>query len=240
MKKAYRRWSAVLLSFILAFSMSFPAMTAESSREATAAYEGEEEILSSDDETGETEGSSAVQEETLPEEISEEGPAEESAPDSEEAADPADPKEETGVLEAGAMSASSGEEETSAWLSAYTYETGEDSITLKSYKGNGKDVTVPGSARVDGRLYTRIYLSPKMWGTAVTSLSFEEGVALPPDSRDMFAYNPNAAVKNSLVRVDASHLDTSEALNMDRLFCGNSLLSEVDLSGFDTSSACRR
>ena len=124
---------------------------------------------------------------------------------------------------------------TSIWLSDYTYEIRNGRLTLKDYLGTGTEVTVPGSASVRNTLYDKVYLTAKMWGNYVTSLSFEPGVTLPKDSSYMFA--PKNTNDTALASFDGTNLDTSSAEDMSYMFYDCRNLKSIDISSFDTSFA---
>ena len=123
---------------------------------------------------------------------------------------------------------------TSWELRNYEYNVSGGRLTLTAYKGSGGDVKVPGSAYVENTYYNKVYLSPQMWGSSVTGLSFGEGATLPSDASDMFA--PPYGAESGLVSFDGTNLDTSAVKDMSYMFNNCGSLTSIDLTGFDTSS----
>ena len=129
-----------------------------------------------------------------------------------------------------ASSAEAGEKRSasvSEWLSDYTFTADEDTITLTAYTGSETDITVPGSAVVDGTEYTRILISAGLWPDAVR-LAFEDGVEFPSNADSLFAG------MSALTEIDVSNIDTSNVTSMQGIFMNCASLSSLDLSGFVT------
>ena len=118
---------------------------------------------------------------------------------------------------------------TGEWLSDYTYSVESDRIKLESYSGNDSDITVPGSAVINGTQYNTVEISAGLWPNA-ESLTFENGVVFPDDSSGLFSY------MYSLESIDLSNVDTSNVTNMRNMFLDCTNLTSLDLSSFDTSN----
>ena len=144
--------------------------------------------------------------------------------------------EESGLPDA--FDASSGSLDyygTSLWLSDYEYAiTGMDHvIQLTAYKGTETSVTVPGTASVKNSTYS-VMLSPRMWKSSVTKLTFGYGVVLPVDAGYLFA--PPLNTVSGLTSIDLSRIRTDNVQNMKGMFYNCSALKELDLSEFDTEN----
>ena len=177
---------------------------------------------------------------TAAEEITEEEQEEEAAaeadilPEQRDGANDAEEEREAEIPDVRNASSGIDQDGTSAWLSDYTYEIRDDRLTLTGYHGTETEVTVPGWAYIGYTFFDRVYLTARMWGTAVTSLSFEVGVTLPEDSSYMFAAPVNTEIP--LASFDGTNLDTSSVKNMSFMFYDCRNLKSLDISSFDTSS----
>ena len=122
--------------------------------------------------------------------------------------------------------------EYSEWLHDYTFELDGDSIILMNCIGNydePQDLTVPGTAEVNGKQFNAVLLSSSIWFNAsswVQSLTFGSGVRFPKNCSYMFEGLSNLTV------IDMSSADTSEVENMNNMFRGCSSLESLDLSNF--------
>ena len=125
------------------------------------------------------------------------------------------------------------------WQNDYEYTLDEENsiITLNKYIGTATELTVPGTAVIDGQEYTvalrnsTIYTNG-IWyekrGT-ITSLVFEEGIQLPKDCSHMF-YDCN-----NLTSLDISSFDTSNVTDMGYMFYNCSSLTSLNVSSFNTT-----
>ena len=152
----------------------------------------------------------------------------EAAPEEEAAvAETVEPSEE--IVEGETEELLYGTDPTSEWLSDYSFDVLTDRIRLTAYNGSDTEISVPGSAVVDGDAYNKIEISAGVWPNAVR-LSFEQGIVFPVDCEDLFSD------MTSLTSLDLSQVDTSDVTNMNSMFSGCTKLVDLNLDGFNTSN----
>ena len=123
--------------------------------------------------------------------------------------------------------------EVDEWLSAYTFEISGDSIILISYKNKEffdpetwefnyiKKLTVPGSATIGTKVFSKIVLSSYIWSDLnIEEICFEDGVVLPEDCT-------NVLPSSRLEKIDLSEVDTSGTTDMHYIFKGCSRLASI-------------
>ena len=142
------------------------------------------------------------------------------------------------------------------WLNDYQYSLNNGFLIIYSYKGNSTELTIPGTAVINGQTYLvevdRLVTSP-YGNDTITKITFGKGVYFGPNVRfvgmkalkeldisgvdisgmtslsDMFSGCEN------LKELDLTGLDTSNIYHMSRMFDGCRSLTKLDLSSFDTS-----
>ena len=239
---------AILLSAVLAAGMCLPAYAAEAGEDAaeginvaeTAEAPADEPAAEEPEEASEQKSGAEEPEDSMEEMASEqeEYPVAEEAGVPQEAAPEVSAEEEE--TDAGDRTAEAAEEivegeaenllagNTSGWLSDYSYSVKSDRIKLEAYNGNDSDITVPGSAVVNGTQYNIVEISAGLWQDA-ESLTFDSGVVFPDNSSGLFRN------MQDLQSIDLSNIDTSNITNMSYMFYGSSL-TDLDLRGVDTSN----
>lgn len=144
----------------------------------------------------------------------------------------------------------------SPWLNDYSYYIAGDMVVLASgYCGNQANVTIPGTAEIDGTVYHKVQITRDIiW--ECENLSFDQGVILPADCTGLFS--ASSMLKSiDITNVDASEvtsmwgmfsscdrletlnltgIDTSNVTNMKEMFSGCAALTELDLSGLNTTN----
>ena len=134
--------------------------------------------------------------------------------------------EKNAVTDDGALAGTSGE--TSNWLADYDYnilgtDTGEDYVLLESYLGADTEVTVPGTAQVEGQTY-QVTAHADLWNSyPFEKITLGSGFLLPDYCDSYFAS------AESLVSVDISAADASNVVFMNYMFSGCSNLQDVNL-----------
>jgi surface protein len=127
------------------------------------------------------------------------------------------------------------------WYKDWDYTeapNGNWGISLIAYHGSETTYTVPAEAAIDGEEYphpiifgigSSNYDAQVNLGT-ITSLSFEPGVSFPEDSSHLFYGSQLTSLNLTGV------VDTNRITDMSYMFSGCSSLTDLDLTGFDTSS----
>ena len=258
-RKSFRKSLAVLLAGILAAGMCMPVYAGEDAQipaeepSETNQEEVQEEYWTTEDTQNseetrlsaeETTGEDSQEEEDSEKEMMQESDEEHAASAEEvEYTLPEEVSEEATEGTMDAISQTEGaleeetelpedillEDETSEWLSDYTYTVEEDRIILTHYNGTEKDIRVPGTAVVGGIEYNTVQIGRKVWARA-DRLTFDNGVVFPENSSELL-YGISG-----LKEVDASKVDTSNVTNMSDMFGWCRSLKTVDVSGFDTSN----
>lgn len=123
----------------------------------------------------------------------------------------------------------------------WEYTIDGDTITLTKYIGENLDVVVHDKYYVGGKTYKTAIdvsayfrrgpfnISDKQY--YITSISFDSGIILPADMKEVFN---NCSAVTSL---NLKEWDTSNVTNMSSMFYCCDSLAELDLSSFDTSRA---
>lgn len=125
----------------------------------------------------------------------------------------------------------------------WEYTIDGDTITLTKYIGENLDVVVHDKYYVGGKTYKTAIdvsayyrrgpfnISDKQY--YITSISFDSGIILPADMKEVFN---NCSAVTSL---NLKEWDTSNVTNMSAMFYCCDSLAELDLSSFDTSRATK-
>ena len=127
------------------------------------------------------------------------------------------------------------EGEASPWLADYQYyiDVLDDStscVRLEYYNGADTDITVPGTAQVDGVTYpVTSNRAQNVWVSNVTSLTFGDGFVFPENCSYFFDG------MNSLESVDMSRADTSRVTDMGGMFYNCTSLQDVNLNNIDVT-----
>ena len=118
----------------------------------------------------------------------------------------------------------------SPWLNDYSYYIAGDMVVLASgYCGNQADVTIPGTAEIDGTVYHKVQITRDIiW--ECENLSFDQGVIFPADCTGLFS------ASSMLKSIDITNVDTSEVTSMWEMFSSCDKLETLNLTGIDTSN----
>ena len=130
------------------------------------------------------------------------------------------------------------------WYEDYTYTTDSSTKTITLTKYNGTDVselTVPGSATINGVTYEKIVInnvgnSSSLWSSdadSLTTLSIASGVMVKSGSRNLFSG------LSKLQTLDIAGLDTSSITDMSNWFYDCNNLRYLDLSSLDVSNVSK-
>lgn len=119
-------------------------------------------------------------------------------------------------------------------LKAFEYELqAGQTVILKKYIGQNKNVIVPAQYQIDGVSHS-VYLDAK---TVFRANEAIESVTLKPDTR--FVNNTMAtlfAECSNLRSVVAKNINTGGVTSLEYLFCNSPKLERADVSGWDTSA----
>ena len=105
----------------------------------------------------------------------------------------------------------------------YTLDDTNNTITLKGYKGNDKDIVIPAKAVINNKVYNVVYSIKQ---SSITEYDPETGYPQKKYVNHVF-FDVNSIKLESGVRLDA---------NCTRMFSGCKNLTELDISGADTSN----
>ena len=125
------------------------------------------------------------------------------------------------------------------WQENYEYELSGNNIILSKYIGSATTVTVPASAIIGGVTYT-VKLNDDCSNffkdkNNITSIVFDENINT--SNVTSMGNDKDGMFENcsNLTNLDISGFNTSNVTNMGGMFLGCSSLTSLDVSGFDTS-----
>jgi surface protein len=127
------------------------------------------------------------------------------------------------------------------WYNDWTHSNptaSDTTISLTAYNGSETTYKVPATATIDGKVYSVIFGSGSSENSSkaqvnlgtITSLSFDEGVQFPTNSKNLFC-------GSKLTSLNLTGVDTTNVTNMSYMFSSRNELTGITFgAGFKTNN----